>query len=247
MVIIVKGMIQKNVLVLLAFLLLSASIWTSLAFASSSGSKADIEDEQQSQVTWKNFKDRNNLFSVQYPSNWTPTAPAAADARGPIDSIFYAPVSADELAQVEFFQYAQPSVFTTPKESLESEISTNQNDPTTTKFEIERPIECQKYTLNGLQACSYIYETHSTPESGIPNQAILAVDALADDGTEYETYYYGSYDLFEHFLPVAENMIKTFQTTGSNTSTSDFSLSGSSNTTGQLSTNSSSEDDFSLG
>lgn len=97
-----------------------------------------------------------------------------------------------------------------------------------------------------MPACSYIYEIQSTLGSGYPNQAILAVDALADDGTEYEAYYYASYDLFEHFLPTAESMIKTFQTTGSNTSTSDFSLGGGSNTTGQPSTNSSSEDDFSF-
>ena len=77
---------------------------------------------------------------------------------GPIDTVFFGPVSEDELAQVEFIQYPQPSVFTTPKESLESEINILQNDPTTTKFEIERPIECSKYTLNGLPACSYIYE-----------------------------------------------------------------------------------------
>ena len=238
----------------MAFLLLSASIGTSLAFASSSEDDDDDDDnfqeddrtqneqqtqqppqntqQSQSQITWKNFKDRNNLFTVQYPSNWTPGAPATQEVRGPINTIFFAPVRTDKLAQIQFIQYAQPSVFATPQEALKSEINTSQNDPTTTKFEIESPIECSKYTLNGLPACSYIYETQSTPESGYPNQAILAVDAQLMMAPNMKRITMQVYDLFERFLPVAESMIKTFQTTGSNTSTSDFSLSGGSNTAG---------------
>ena len=181
------------------------------------------------------------MFSVQYPSNWTPRGVAEADRSGPIDSLFVAPIGGDQVGEVEFIQYAQPSAFNTPQESLQSEINSLQNDPTVTKFEIERPVECQRYTLAGLPACSYIYEI-ATPDGSM---AVMAVDALAPDGTEYEAYYKASFDLFQHLLPAAEDMIKSFQLTGTNAT--DFSLGdGSSSLNDTTTTNSSLNEDFSL-
>ena len=255
-----------NPIIMTLCLALLLAFGTDAAFASSSEDGDDDDDNnsqgeensqneqtqqpsqntQQSQATWRTFNDREGLFTAQYPSNWTPGGVAEADSSGPIDVVFFAPVSApDEVAEVEFIQYAQPSVFSTSREALESEINTLQNDPTVTKFEVERPLECEMYTLNGLPACSIIYEIAS-PDGQL---ALMIVDALANDGTEYETYYRASFDLFNHYLPTAENMIKSFQTTGSNASITNFTLSGSagsSNTTGQQSTNLSSND-FSLG
>jgi hypothetical protein len=244
-----------NPIVMTLCLALLLGFGTYTAFASSSEDDEENSQNEQtqpsqgnqtSQVSLRTFNDRESLFTVQYPSNWTPSAPAAEQVSGPIDIIFFAPVSApDDVAEVEFIQYAQPSVFSTPREALESEISTLQNDPTVTKFEVERPLECEMYTLNGQPACSIIYEIAS-PDGQL---AFMIVDALTNNGTEYETYYRASFNLFNNYLPTAENMIKSFQTTGSNASTTDFTLSGSagsSNTTGQRSTNLSSND-FSLG
>lgn len=213
------------------------------------------EDEQPIVVTWKTFTSRDNLATAQYPSNWTP---AGIPQSGPIDMYFTAPSSdEDSWAEVELIQYEQKSPFSTPKESLEAAINSLQNDPKVTKFEIERPVECSKYTLNGLPACSYIYEV-STQEEG-SEAAIMDVNALAHDGTEYDALYRSSFDSFEHFLPVAEYMIKSFQVTGDSSSVTDFAFgdgsitslntttSRSTNTTGPLGTSSSNDDDFSFG
>jgi hypothetical protein len=190
------------------------------------------------------------LFTVQYPSNWTVSNVAIDERSGPIDIVFFAPVKgAEDTAELEFIQYSDLSVFNTAQESLESEIIGYDNDPTLAKFEIERPIECQKYTLNGLEACSYIAEMNSQDEKF----AVLAVDAVAPDGTEYEAYYRGSFNLFESFLPTVENMIKSFKATGTDSAaaTDDFSLNDSLNDT-STSTNptgldQSDDEDFSLG
>lgn len=215
---------------------------------------SESQEDGQPAVTWKSFKDRNNLFTVQHPSNWT--ASAATESSGPIDVVFSAPVpEADKLTEIEFIQYAQPSVFNSARESLEAEINSLQNDPTVTKFEIERPVECSSYNLSGLPACSYIYEVAST-DGG--NLAVMAVDALAPNGTEYEVYYKASFDLFENSLPTAGKMIESFQLTGNNSAATDFSLSGegfslndttttTANATGSpLNANSSNDEDFSL-
>jgi hypothetical protein len=196
-------------------------------------------------ITWQTYNDRNNLFTVQHPSNWTPSGVAEAERYGPIDILFSAPAaSEDQFGEIEFVQYAEPSAFSTAQESLQSEISSLQNDPTITKFEIERPVECQSYTLAGLPACSYIYEI--VTEEG--SWAVLAVDAVASNGTEYESYYRATFDLFQNLLPAAENMIKSFQLTGDGSAATDFSLEGGSSSSNATATTNSSltNEDFSL-
>ena len=73
-------------------------------------------------------------------------------------------------------------MFRTAQEAVDVEINALQNDPTVTKMEIERPIECSRYTLNGLPACSIIYEVGNTDGT---NFAMMIVDALATNGTGY--------------------------------------------------------------
>lgn len=179
------------------------------------------EDEQPT-VTWKTFQDRNGLFSVQYPSNWTASSILESMRVGPIDILFLSPgANPDTGAEVNFVQYADPSLFITAQVALEAAISTLQNNQTLTEFEIVRPIECSMYTISGVQACSVIYEIRS-PDLDV---ATMVVDALATDGTEYQVFYKSDFDSFEHFLPIVESMIRSFQLTSSEPADTDFSLS----------------------
>jgi hypothetical protein len=244
-------MLQNRIALITLCSALFFGVNTPVLFAS--GSQGD----EQPAVSWKTFKDRNNLFTVQYPSNWTVSGLAEAEIAGPIDVLIFAPVTDEnDVAEIEFIQYTERSIFNTPQEALESEINSLQNDPTVTKFEIERPVECSSYNLSGLPACSYIYEVAST-DGG--NLAVMAVDALAPDGTEYEVYYRASFDLFEDILPTAGKVIESIQLTGNNSAATDFSLTGegfslndtnattTANTTGSPPNASSSNDeDFSL-
>jgi hypothetical protein len=244
-------MLQNRIALITLCSALFFGVNTPVLFAS--GTQGD----EQPAVSWKTFKDRNNLFTVQYPSNWTVSGLAEAEIAGPIDVLILAPVTDEnDVAEIEFIQYTERSIFNTPQEALESEINSLQNDPTVTKFEIEMPVECSSYNLSGLPACSYIYEVAST-DGG--NLAVMAVDALAPDGTEYEVYYRASFDLFEDILPTAGKVIESIQLTGNNSAATDFSLTGegfslndtntttTANTTGSPPNASSSNDeDFSL-
>jgi hypothetical protein len=242
-------MLQNRIALITLCSALFFGVNTPVIFAS--GSQGD----EQPAVTWKTFKDRNNLFTVQYPSNWTVSGVAEAEREGPIDVLILAPVTNEtDVAEINFIQYTQPSIFNTPQEALESEITTLQNDPTLTKFEIERPVECSSHNLSGLPACSYIYEVAST-DGG--NLAVMAVDALAPDGTEYEAYYKASFDLFEDLLPTAERVIESIQLTANASAATDFSgedfslndtnATTTANITGSLpNVSSSNDEDFSL-
>jgi len=231
-------MLQNGIMIISCLILLVATFTTS-TFGSQS------QEDKKPEVNWKNFKSRDNLFTVQYPSNWTPSTVRESERSGPIDIIFTSPGSnEDKWTEVEFIQYDALSAFNSANESLGSEISGLQNDASLTKFQIERPLECSKYTLNGLQACSYIYEVGSKAEG---NFAAAAVDALSGDGTEYEVYYKSTFDSFKQFLPTFEKMLKSFKTTGNNSAIADFSLDDKGITSlNATNTTSSNDDDFSL-
>jgi hypothetical protein len=209
-------------------LVMSVSTYTVLA---SESQELDLDPDQlqnrtiahhQSQnITWKTFQDRDNLFTVEYPSSWSPSGVEASIRVGPIDTIFFGPIpDLNNVLSVEFMQWGAPSAFRTANESLQSTLDSIQSDPMVNKFEIERPMQCSSL-FNGLESCNVIYEVHY-PEEAF---AVMIVDALAPNGTEYSASYLGSFDLFERNLPTAEKMIGSFKTMGGSSATNDFSLS----------------------
>lgn len=232
---------QRRVLILTAMTMM---IFTCYSFTNLTLAFQGLSNEP----VWKIFKDRNNLFTVQYLSDWIPNyAPESAKA-GPIDIYFDSPDYSDVSGvTIEFIEYDAKSAFNSARESLEAEINHHKNDQALSKFEVEQPIECSKYILNGIQACSYIYEIRD--ENG--NSAVIAVDAISDDGTEYESYYLSSFNSFKQYVPIFDKMIKSFQTIENSLVTPDFipdnesidNLNATSNTTNGTS---SGEDDFTL-
>lgn len=195
-------MIGNKTVIVSVFALLGGMISTSV-FGSES------QEDQQPEITWKTFTSRGNLSTVQYPSNWSPVG--VLEIYGPIDFAFNSyPSSQGYGAQVEFIQFAAKSPFATAKESAESGINEVQNNPTIAGFEIERPVECSIYTLNGLQACSVIAEARTLEGA---NFTQLGVNALQPDGTEYGAFYRADSVSFQHYLPNVEYMIKSFKAT----------------------------------
>jgi hypothetical protein len=205
------------------------SVSTNAVFASES------QEANQSQITWKTFQDRDNLFTVEYPSNWSPRGIDVSMKAGPLDAIFYGPTAdLNDVLSVEFMQWGAPSAFRTANESLQAALDSVQSDPTVNRFEIERPMQCTSL-FNGLESCNVIYEVHY-PEEAL---AVMIVDALAPNGTEYSAYYLGSFDLFERHLPTAEKMIGSFKTMVGSSAINDFSLGGGVNGSNSTDTNTS--------
>ena len=129
---------QKILCVLLTLAFISFSYYfTDIANSFTPGTESNKSD-------WKTFKDRDNLFTVEYPSKWTPAYTKETDKAGPIDVFFTSPgfYTSKIWQEMDIYQYGSKSAFNSAQESLESEISNSQNDPTLTKFEIEQPIEC---------------------------------------------------------------------------------------------------------
>jgi hypothetical protein len=229
---------QKKLFVLLTLALVSPSYFSADTLdAFNPGTESNKSD-------WKTFKDRNNLFTIQYPSKWTPSYTGELLKAGPIDIFFDSLGSTEEKGpQIHFIQYDAKSAFNSANDTLESELNMYKDDPAMPGFQIKSPIECVKYTLNGIQACSsiYVYNNGKVP------QGVLAVDSISSDGTEYEAYYFSDRDSFKKDSPIFEEMLTSFKTIDNNSMASNV-LSGNETITDLNTTNTtkSSDDDFSL-
>jgi hypothetical protein len=168
-------------------------------------------------VKWKTFKEKSGVFTIQYPSNWSPLK---VDKEGDeeysttlINSAFVHQGKGTSFAFINLIAEDE-SIFTNITDKIDSTSALKQNNQ---KYKIIQPVECGKYTINGLSACSQIeqfkLETDDNPVKPLVNQ--LTVAALDDDGTEYLILYTASQKQFDDILPVAEEMIKSFDTTGS--------------------------------
>jgi len=158
------------------------------------------QEDKSNGVTWKTFNDRNGLFTINYPSNWNPSP--VAEPYGPIDIDFT--YNGKQFAWVNNF--ARETIFSNATDTLDT-----QSMSTADNYEEERAVECKKYTINGVPACSRI-ESYKDPMLGYV--ATLTVAGVDNNGIEYVFTYVADLDVFKTFLPVAEAMLKSYKVTG---------------------------------
>ena len=199
---------ELKILLSLSFL----SFMTLMLILSVSGPQIYAGDS----VKWKTFNEKNGVFTIQYPSNWSPLK---VDKEGDeeystslINSAFVHQGKGTSFAFINLFAETE-SIFTNITDKIDSSSALKQNYQ---KYKIIQPVECGKYTINGIGACSQIeefkLELEDNPAKPLINQ--LTVAALDDDGTEYLILYTASQKQFDDILPVAEEMIRSFDTTG---------------------------------
>lgn len=150
------------------------------------------------------YNDPQGRFSIDYPSNWT-----AKPAANRFDK---------DLVTLETGrhtpQFAQLTVGITKSSPLGIEQSLNALIPRLgeiiPKFELNQDLECQKYMLDGIKACSFIYARNLDYVSNIK---IAAMQVSADIGENLYTLTYITLpDNFDRTLPTIEKMIASFKT-----------------------------------
>lgn len=168
---------------------------------------------------WKTFKDKNGVFTIQYPSNWSPLK---TDEEGDEEEEEYTSLinvaftyqgKGTSFAVINLFAETE-SLFTNITDKIDSASATKQNYE---KYKVIQPVECGKYTLNQLNACSLIEEFRLEEIEGFSTRPLvnqLTVGAIDDDGTEFLIIYTASQKQFDDYLPDAGDMIKSFETTG---------------------------------
>lgn len=160
-------------------------------------------------VKWKTFNEKNGIFTIKYPSNWVPSK-SDSESTAPINMYFYRSVGSSSFATLSL--YADESLFSNVTDLIDSYTANNQNQP---KYQLIQPTECNKYVVKGINACSTIEQFKLIEIPTKPTINELAIGIIDEDGVEYGLFYRASKGTFEKFLPVVEDMIKSFNITSS--------------------------------
>jgi hypothetical protein len=163
-----------------------------------------LPTSQQEVVSWKTFS--NSLLTIQYPSNWE-LGPRHRDS-GPIDIEFVFNVNGQGHAIFHLFKYQDMDPMSS--NSL-ADIGLDASKKSLTNFMPEQGIECTKYTINGIPACSYTGSFDS--EKGMNNKILDIVAGDPITGNKYDVEFMVSPNLYDHFLPVVDQMVKSFKVT----------------------------------
>lgn len=174
-------------------------------------------------VKWKTFNDKNGLFTIKYPSNWSPYKDKEdPEYSSPIDMRFFHAGKAGEFASVGIL--AEEALFTNVTDSIDTIYASVQS---LSRYKLVEPMECTKYVIKEITACSTIYSYRNTDVDGNPTINELDIVTIDEDGIQYTIYYSATKNMFDDFLPVAEEMAKSFTVTGNiPSSASDSSLEG---------------------
>jgi hypothetical protein len=174
-------------------------------------SASGIQDSSNvpQQVTWKIFEEKNGLFTIKYPSNWSPYK-AYEDSSSPFN--IYFTYSGGSSSFAELLLYGEESIYTNATDVVNSYSVTPQNEQ---NYRVLQPIQCGKYTIKSISACDTIISFKDTAMEGKPIIRSLIIGAIDEGGMEYILQYYVTMDLYDHFLPVAEEMVNSFNVTNS--------------------------------
>ena len=163
-------------------------------------------------VKWKTFKEKNGLFTIKYPSNWIPQKIdeiEGIEITSPINMNFVYSVKGSLGAMIGVT--ADESIYTNVTDSIDSMYAYAQGF---SKYELVEPMECIKYMINGINACSTVLSYKNVELPGKPIVNELDVVTIDEDGVQYVIYYIATKNLFDDFLPVIEEMIGSFSVTG---------------------------------
>lgn len=161
-------------------------------------------------MKWKTFKDKNGLFTIKYPSNWSPYKDSEnSEYSPPIDMRFFHTGGAGEFASVGIT--AEEAIFTNVTDSIDSIYASIQS---LSRYKLVEPMDCTKYIIKETTACSTTFSYRNTDVSGKPTINELDIVTIDEDGVEYVIYYSATKNMFDDFLPVAEEMVKSFTVTG---------------------------------
>jgi hypothetical protein len=89
-----------------------------------------------------------------------------------------------------------------------------------------QPTQCGKYVIKGVSACDTLstYKDPLSPKKSIVNDLLIGI--IDDEGVEYVMEYKATKDVFDDFLPVVEEMVKSFNVTGDILSSGEESIGG---------------------
>lgn len=179
-------------------------------------------------VKWKTFKEKSGLFTIKYPANWIPQKTSTNQEMNPplsMNFVYTGPHLSGAIVGVS----ADESILTNTTDLIDSISAYGQSF---LNYRVLQPMECEKYMINGIKACSIVISYKNMILPGRPTVNELDIATIDENGVQYLMYYMTTKDLFESFLPVVQEMVGSFNVTG-NIIDSSGSLRGGAQPSGQ--------------
>ncbi len=159
--------------------------------------------QSYAQVTWNTFEEKDGLFSIQIPSNWSEEKIPKEEKLAPIDYLFRYADKGDSFAWLEIM-ISKPS-FSNPTTTLQSYLSEYQQFD---DFNLIKPIECNTHTLNDVPACSFV---SSRQLEGEQTRNVLNVISVSPKGIQTDVVFITSDNIYDVFSPVGDYMINSIK------------------------------------
>jgi hypothetical protein len=163
-------------------------------------------------IGWKVFNEKNGHFTIKYPSNWIPYR-YVEGSLAPVN--IYFSYSGGDSSFAQLLLFGEESIYSNASDLVDSNYVYLQTEQ---DYEVLQPTQCGKYTIKNITACNAIVTYRDVELEGKPKLKELIVGTLDDQGMEYVITYYVTTDLYDHYLPVAEEMIRSFNITSSSSS-----------------------------
>ncbi|HKR73671.1 MAG TPA: hypothetical protein VJR94_06125 [Candidatus Nitrosocosmicus sp.] len=160
-----------------------------------------IFGQSYAQVTWNTFEDKDDLFTIQIPSNWNASVVSEDEKLAPIDYMFRYNDKGNSFAWVELM-ISEP-LYSNASAALESYLSYYQQFD---DFNLTKPIDCDTYILNDVPACSFL---SSQQLEGEQRRNVLNLVSMTPDGIQTDVVFITSNNIYEPFLPVGEYIINS--------------------------------------
>lgn len=161
-------------------------------------------------IPWKIFKEKIAPFTIKYSSNGVAGKYSQPqDAPNTVDNYFYYAGKGSSFALVQV--RIEVSVLSNVTYLMDSFAANLQNEP---KYKLIQQIECSKYVIKDQAACSQIviYKLTTSPVRPLLKELTVAT---IEDNVQYSLFYRATKDLYDRYLPVAIEMIRSYNVTGS--------------------------------
>jgi hypothetical protein len=189
-------LLRKGLLVFVSFSIITNIIAISLTNSTSAQQLA-------------NYTDPNGDFTILYPVGWEvePKQNRFEDFE-----VSFTNMQAEDFALFDLDIRENVTEKTFSIEELKEAFTEELNKARygLINFELEEPIDCKKYKIEGHHACSAIY----TSETGVVEPIMTAtMPVVTSIGNDVLSFFYSSYlDNFDIHLPNIEKMLSSFST-----------------------------------
>jgi hypothetical protein len=162
-------------------------------------SYANGQKNETNTIEWKTYTDPEGKFTVKYPYDWNIEP---RENRFDTKDVEFSIIDGGNSVHLGIVTTETPEGL----DIEDGEETISQRTATRDNFRSIEPWECEKYVISNEKACSLVFTTGLSPFD------FAEMDVYTIDGTTSYTIVYKTMpDLFDKYLPTAEQIIQSIK------------------------------------